>query len=512
MRPTKKCQADFFGLAFFLLEQSYVLSYNKLNIYIYIKYPLGECVLESKISARETVDEQLAFAARVAEILRDKYSLPPKACVETYGCQQNVSDSEHIKGMLIRMGYELTENSEEADFVLFNTCAVREHAEARVYGNLGALKHLKRRRPGMIIAICGCMVQQQSVADRIKKSYPYVDILFGTHVTHRLPEFVYYLLTGGKRIFNISMEDNRIVEDIPVSRDGSLKGWLPIMYGCNNFCTYCIVPYVRGRERSRAPEEILREARSMVAAGFKEITLLGQNVNSYGKGEAHGVNFSKLLRMINGIEGDFKIRFMTSHPRDCTEELLDTMAECEKVCHQLHLPMQSGSDRILKIMNRHYDIERYLGLIKYAREKMPDIVLTSDIIVGFPGETYEDFCETLKAIKQVKFTSLFTFIYSKREGTPAAIMEDPVSREEKGKWFSELLKTQEEISRANYSSMVGKTYRVLCDGEGREPGRMSGRTDGNVVIEFGADTSAYGKHFNIRVDELTNVLCGTIVE
>lgn len=468
--------------------------------------------MKSDFSARAPMDEQLAYAARVADILRAKYSLAPKACVETYGCQQNVSDSEHIKGMLVKMGYELTEKTEEADFVLFNTCAVREHAEARVYGNLGALKHLKRRRPGMIIAICGCMVQQQSVADRIRKSYPYVDILFGTHVTHRLPEFVYKLLINGKRVFELSMENNTIVEDIPVSRDGDLKGWLPIMYGCNNFCTYCIVPYVRGRERSRAPEEILCEARSMVAAGFKEIMLLGQNVNSYGKGEPHGVNFAKLLRMINEIDGDFKIRFMTSHPKDCTEELLDTMAECEKICHQLHLPMQCGSDRILKIMNRHYDIERYLHLIEYAREKMPDITLTSDIIVGFPGETYEDFCETLKVIKQVRFTSLFTFIYSKREGTPAAVMDDPISREEKGKWFTELLKTQESITKEVYSSMLGKTYRVLCDGEGRTDGSMSGRTDGNVVVEFSADLSAYGRYFNVRIDELTNVLHGTIIE
>ncbi len=466
--------------------------------------------LQKKVA--NSMEEQLTFADRVAEIIGNTYSVKPRAFVETYGCQQNVSDSEHMKGFLKKMGYDLTDSAEDADFVLFNTCAVREHAEARVYGNLGALKHLKRRRPGMIIAICGCMVQQQSVADRIKKSYPYVDILFGTRVSHRLPEFVYTLLMGKKRVFNIETDNEKIVEGGPISRDGNLKGWLPIMYGCNNFCTYCIVPYVRGRERSRAPEEVLAEARDMVAAGFREITLLGQNVNSYGKGEAHGVNFSKLLRMINDIDGDFKIRFMTSHPKDCTEELLDTMASCEKVCHQLHLPMQCGSDRILKIMNRHYDIERYLHLIEYAREKMPDITLTSDIIVGFPGETYEDFCETLKVIKQVRFTSLFTFIYSKREGTPAAVMDDPISREEKGKWFTELLKTQESITKEVYSSMLGKTYRVLCDGEGRTESSMSGRTDGNVVVEFSADISDYGKYFNVRIDELTNVLHGTIIE
>lgn len=463
------------------------------------------------LNKRTENDEQNAYTERVYNILKDRYEAKPKACVETYGCQQNVSDSEHIKGMLVKMGYELTEDSSEADFVLFNTCAVREHAEARVYGNLGALKHLKRRRPSMLIAICGCMVQQDSVKERIRKSYPYVDILFGTHVSHRLPEFIYECLTTGKRVFNTSMENNDIVEDVPVHRDGDIKGWLPIMYGCNNFCTYCIVPYVRGRERSRNPEEVIAEAKRMVAEGFKEITLLGQNVNSYGKGAEHGVNFAKLLRMLNEIEGDFKIRFMTSHPKDCTEELLDAMADCEKVAHQLHLPLQSGSDRILTLMNRHYDIERYLHLIDYARSKMPDITLTSDIIVGFPGETYEDFKKTIEVIKKVKYTSLFTFIYSPRGGTPAAIMDDPISRAEKGKWFSELLAAQETVSREVYGAMVGKTYRVLCDGEGRTEGRMAGRTDGNVVIEFPADANSYGKYFDVRVNELSNVLLGTII-
>lgn len=455
--------------------------------------------------------EQQAYLGRVREILQGAYTFAPKACVETYGCQQNVSDSEHIKGMLLSMGYELTDDVNEADFVLFNTCAVREHAEARVYGNLGALKHCKRRRPHMIIAICGCMVQQQAVCDRIKRSYPYVELLFGTHVRHRFPEFVYRVLSSRERVFEISERDGEVIEDIPVHRDGDLKGWLPIMQGCNNFCTYCIVPYVRGREHSRHPDKVLAEVREMVAAGFKEITLLGQNVNSYGKGEEHGVNFARLLRMINEIEGDFKIRFMTSHPKDCTEELLDAMAECDKVCHNLHLPMQSGSDRILKLMNRHYDTERYLHLIDYARQKMPDLSLTSDIIVGFPGETYEDFLGTLDIIKRVRFTSLFTFIYSPRAGTPAAIMDDPVSRKEKGEWFSELLSVQEKISKENYSSMVGKTYRVLCDGVGRLDGCMAGRTDGNTVIEFPGGDELYGQYVNVRIDGLSNVLFGTIV-
>lgn len=467
--------------------------------------------MEQKNISFSDLTEQKAYINQVFKYLQEIYNTPPKACVETYGCQQNVSDSEHIKGMLVEMGYELCDDVNEAHFVLFNTCAVREHAEARVFGNLGALKHCKRRRPDMIIAVCGCMAQQKAICDRIKRSYPYVDIVFGTHVRHRLPEFIHRTIFSKKRVFEISDADNKVVEDIPVHRDGDLKGWIPIMHGCNNFCTYCIVPYVRGRERSREPEQILKEVKQMADAGFKEITLLGQNVNSYGKGEAHGVNFAKLLRMINDIKGDFKIRFMTSHPKDCTKELLDTMAECEKVCHNLHLPMQSGSDRILSLMNRRYDSKGYYSLIEYAREKMPDISLTSDIIVGFPGETYEDFCDTLEMIKKVRFTSLFTFIYSKRDGTPAAVMDDPVSREEKGKWFSELLSVQEKISKENYSSMVGKTYRVLCDGVGRTDGYMAGRTDGNTVIEFLGDSSLYGKYLTVKVCELTNVLQGTII-
>lgn len=466
--------------------------------------------MKTDIISFSAMTEQQSYIEGVYKKLCNAYTFTPKACVETYGCQQNVSDSEHIKGMLVKMGYELTDDKQEADFVLFNTCAVREHAEARVYGNLGALKHCKRRRPHMIIAICGCMVQQQSVCDKIKRSYPYVDLLFGTHVRHRLPEFVYRVLSTGERVFETG-ESGAIVEDVPVSRDGNLKGWLPIMHGCNNFCTYCIVPYVRGRERSRRCDDVINEVREMVAAGFKEITLLGQNVNSYGAGSEDGVNFSRLLRMINEVEGDFKIRFMTSHPKDCTVELLDTMAECEKICHSLHLPLQSGSDRVLKMMNRRYDTKRYLELVDYARKKMPDISLTSDIIVGFPGETYDDFLYTLEMIKRVRFTSLFTFIYSPREGTPAAVMDDPVSREEKGKWFSKLLAVQEKIAKENYSSMVGRTYRVLCDGAGRNEGYMAGRTDGNTVIEFPAGEELYGQYVNVRIDGLSNVLYGTII-
>ena len=454
--------------------------------------------------------EQRAYALQVGKILSENKIEQPKAHIVTFGCQQNVSDSERIKGMLVLCGYTLTDDMAQADFILFNTCAVRGHAEDRVYGNVGAVKKYKRSNPNLILAVCGCMAQQQSVADRFYKSYPYVDIVFGTQQYHRLPEFIYRRLTGSKRVYELSLDNSDIVEDIPVSRDGTLKGWLPIMYGCNNFCTYCIVPYVRGRERSRPPEEIIKEATDMVNSGFKEIMLLGQNVNSYGKGEAHGINFAKLLRMINDIPGEFRIRFMTSHPKDCTEELLDAIRDCKKVERHIHLPFQSGSSKILKQMNRRYDREGYLKLIKSARERIPDVEFTSDIIVGFPGETYEDFCETLSLIKEVKFTSLFTFIYSPRNGTPAATMPDPISREEKGKWFAELLAVQDEISNQLNLGLIGKTVTVLCE-EVTSNGKLTGKTEYYSSVEFEGDESLIGKFVTVRIDSYNNTLCGKII-
>ncbi len=453
--------------------------------------------------------EQCEYAALVKKMLAERNVISPKAHIVTFGCQQNVSDSERIKGMLILCGYTITEDIANADFVLFNTCAVRGHAEDRVYGNVGAVKKYKKENPNLILAVCGCMAQQQSVAEKFKKSYPYVDIVFGTQQYHRLPELIYRRMTG-KRVYELSLDNAEIVEDIPVSRDGTIKGWLPIMYGCNNFCTYCIVPYVRGRERSRSHIEILKEAKQMVDSGFKEIMLLGQNVNSYGKDNSDGVNFAKLLRIINDIEGDFRIRFMTSHPKDCTIELLDTIRDCKKVERHIHLPFQSGSSRILRQMNRKYDRESYLDLIKAARERLPDVEFTSDIIVGFPGETYEDFCETLSLIKEVRFTSLFTFIYSPREGTPAASMPDPVSREEKGKWFNELLKVQDEISEELNKGLVGKTVRVLCE-EVTEDGKISGKGEGYASVEFDGDDSLIGKFVNVRIVSYENTLKGIII-
>ncbi|MBR4123378.1 MAG: tRNA (N6-isopentenyl adenosine(37)-C2)-methylthiotransferase MiaB [Clostridia bacterium] len=448
----------------------------------------------------------------MASKVNDYYGYKPKACVVTFGCQQNVSDSEKLKGMLVSMGYSLTEIWEQADFIIFNTCAVRGHAEDRVYGNIGKVKALKKNKPNLISAVCGCMAQQETVAEKIKKSYPYIDIVFGTQVFHRLPEFIYKRMNGSKRIFERTLDNKDIVEDIPVSRDGEFKGWLPIMYGCNNFCTYCIVPYVRGRERSREPQKIIDEAKQMIADGYKDITLLGQNVNSYGKDAEHGINFAKLLRMLNDLDGDFVIRFMTSHPKDCTIELLDTIKECKKISRHLHLPFQSGSSRILKLMNRYYDREKYLELIKNVKERIPDVSLTSDIIVGFPGETYEDFKETLSLVKEVEFSSLFTFIYSPRNNTPAALMADPVSREEKGKWFDELLKLQEEIAEKNKEKYIGKTFRVLCDGKSDNDGFLTGHTNGTVSVEFKADESILGKFVDVKINSYENAYIGTLIK
>ena len=460
---------------------------------------------------KHSFQEQKVYADRVALLSKEYYGYSPKASVITFGCQQNVSDSEHIKGMLTLMGYSLTENIQEADFIIFNTCAVREHAEDRVYGNIGKVKALKKNNKRLIAAVCGCMAQQESVAEKIKKSYPYIDIVMGTQVFHRLPEFIYKRMNGSPRIFERTLDNKEIVEDIPVNRDGKFKGWLPIMYGCNNFCTYCIVPYVRGRERSREPEAILAEARQMIKAGYKDITLLGQNVNSYGKGCAHGVTFAKLLRMICDIEGEFCIRFMTSHPKDCTIELLDTIKECPKISRHLHLPFQSGSSRILKLMNRYYDREQYLELIKQAKLRIPDLNLTSDVIVGFPGESYEDFKETLSLVKEVEFSSLFTFIYSPRLGTPAAVMEDNITREEKGRWFDELLKTQEEVAEKNKLNPIGKTYRVLCGGLGSNEGFLLGHTSGTVNIEFEGSKQLIGSFVDVKITYYDGTYKGIII-
>ena len=452
------------------------------------------------------LERQFGFCRRVREILNERYGYKPLAFVHTYGCQQNVSDSEHLKGYLELMGYGFTEDLNEADLVLYNTCAVREHAQTRVFGNVGVLKANKRQRPNMLICMCGCMAQQKAVSDRIRKSYPYVDILFGTQVRHKFPEFVYRKLTLGKRVFENPQDDSGIYEGIPVHRDGTFKRWLPIMQGCNNFCTYCIVPYVRGREYSREPEEVLAEAKELIKSGVKEIMLLGQNVNSYGKNCRHKMTFAELLREINALEGDFRIRFMTSHPKDCSDELLVAMSECEKVERHLHLPVQCGSDRILKAMNRHYDSESYLKLIDRARELMPDFQFTSDIIVGFPGETEEDFKKTVELIKRVEYYSLFTFIFSPRPGTPAEKMPDPESKADKSRRFSEMLAVQEEISGKLNRSLIGKKVRLLI--EEVEGDTLIGRSSENLVVRIVGNPDSLGTFINAEIVSFDGVLHG----
>ena len=441
---------------------------------------------------------QQAYGARVRALYEARgEAVAPLACVRTFGCQQNVSDSEHIKGMLAQMGFGFTEDAEAADLILFNTCAVREHAEDRVFGNVGALKALKRRKPRLLIALCGCMVQQPHVAEKIRASYPFVGLVFGTHVLHRFPELLWDALSQGRRVIETPESDGVLAEGIGVRRDGNFKAWLPIMYGCNNFCTYCVVPYVRGRERSRDPEDVLAEARQLVAEGYKEITLLGQNVNSYGRGEAHGVDFPALLRRINAIEGDFLIRFMTSHPKDATPELFDTIAACEKVSRHFHLPFQSGSDRVLRRMNRGYTREQYLGLIDYARKAVPGIAFTSDVIVGFPGETREDFEQTLDLIRRVNFVSLFTFIFSPREGTPAASMPDPIPAAEKSAWFREMNEVQEALAADRLAGMVGTVRRALI--EERCEGYLEARLPENIVIRVDEGDAPVGSYALVEI-------------
>ncbi len=458
-------------------------------------------------------EKQIEYMKLISEIMEiRKRGEKPLAFVRTYGCQQNVADSEKIKGMLKQSGFDFTEEPENADFILFNTCAVREHAEDRVFGNVGALKNIKRRHPQILIALCGCMMEQEHVANRIYKSFPFVGLVFGTHSLHHFPELMYSSLVNGKRVFERGNDDKKIYEGIPTHRDGYFKGWLPIMYGCNNFCTYCVVPYVRGRERSREKDIIVSEARDMILSGYKDITLLGQNVNSYGKTLETPVSFAQLISEIDSIDGDYWLRFMTSHPKDCSKELIDAIAQSKHISKHLHLPFQSGSDRILKAMNRHYDRKKYLDIISYAKEKIENVSLTSDIIVGFPGETYEDFKETLSLIREVEFTSLFTFIFSPRAGTPAEKMDDPISAEEKSKWFQELLDVQEEIAAKRCSSMVGKTEKVLIESVKEKTGELNARTSGNIIVELNGDKDLIGTFQKAKITSARNwILKGELV-
>ena len=388
------------------------------------------------------------------------YDTPPMLYVHSFGCQQNVNDGEKIKGVLTDIGFGLAARPEDADLIVFNTCAVREHAEQRVFGNVGALKGLKEANPKLLIAVSGCMAQQKEIVEKFKKHYPFVDIVFGVNGIDTLPDILCEKLATRKRVLRMPAERGEIIEDMPIRRDSTFRAWLPIMYGCDNFCSYCIVPYVRGRERSRASADILREFRQLVAEGYKDITLLGQNVNSYGKGLPEDITFAALLRMLDAVPGDYRIRFMTSHPKDATRELIDTIANSAHISRHLHLPVQSGSNSILAQMNRKYTVEDYLSLIAYAKRRMPEMTYSSDIIVGFPGETEEDFCATEALIREVEYMQLFTFIYSKRTGTAAASMPDPTPHKEKTQRIARVLAIQEQVVAKLGGAMVGKTVRA----------------------------------------------------
>lgn len=469
---------------------------------------------------KEISQSELDAQQLYCEKIRDAIAARPHyALVDTYGCQQNESDSEILRGWLLDCGYSLTDDPAQADMIAVNTCAVREHAELRVFGNVGALAHAREKNPDLIVAVGGCMTQQESIKNRIRDSFRMVDLVFGPHEVWKFPELLWrtmerHGLRGNKgRLISAEPSDGVIAENLPRSRDDSIKAWLSIMNGCDNFCTYCIVPYVRGRERSRRPADILAEAQQLAESGYRDITLLGQNVNSYGKGLEEGVDFPDLLRSINAIPGDFIIRFMTSHPRDATEKLFAAMADCDKVAHHIHLPAQSGSDRILKAMNRHYDRAGYLRTVELARKYMPDLVLTTDIIVGFPGETEEDFMDTLSLVEEVRYDAMFTFIYSPRTGTPAAAMPDPVTRAEKQVWFDRLLASANRISAEKHAEYVGSRQRVLIDGLTTDPERnLSARTKGGRLVHLAGDPALIGRFAETEITgSSTWTLFGRIV-
>lgn len=463
------------------------------------------------MAEKEETAKRQAAMEQAGALMAERLGRTPVALVHTYGCQQNAADGERFCGMLAQMGFAFTQSLAQADLVLYNTCAIRENAESRIFGKIGELKKLKEQNPKLVICLCGCMMEQQHIREKLRKSYPYVDLIFGPHLAGQFPALLLEKLQSKKRVFASIPDDGSVTEDLPIRRESGCRAWVPVMYGCDNFCTYCIVPYVRGRERSRRPERIEQEVAQLVAKGYKEITLLGQNVNSYGKGLPEPVNFSQLLRRLNQIEGDFRLQFMTSHPKDCTRELVDTISDCEKVANHIHLPVQSGSNRILKEMNRRYTVEQYLELIDYAKAKLPGVTFTSDIIVGFPGESYEDFQKTLELIRRVEYVSLFTFIYSPRKGTRAAAMEDPVPGEEKSRWFRELLAVQEEIGRKAHQKLVGKRTRVLADAPGKTPGTLVGRNKDQILVEFPAEEALLGQFVEVEITEaLQTQLLGKI--
>lgn len=451
------------------------------------------------------LERQQEFMEKIREINEDFYNKTgrrKKMHITTFGCQMNAHDSEKLLGMLKEMGYEETAEEKDADFVIYNTCCVRENAENKVYGNLGYLKHQKKENPDMRIALCGCMMQQDVVLQTIKEKYKHVDIVFGTFNLYKLAELMYINMETNAPVFDIWKEHGEIVEDLPAIRHFKYKASVNIMFGCNNFCSYCIVPYVRGRERSRCSQDIINEIKALAADGVKEITLLGQNVNSYGKGLDENITFAELLRKVNEVDGIERIRFMTSHPKDLSDELIYAMRDCEKVCNHIHLPFQAGNNEILRRMNRHYTKEHYLELVEKLRKEIPDIAITTDIIVGFPGESAEDVDDTIDVIKKARFNGAFTFIYSKRTGTPAAIMEDQVPEAEAKKNFNRVLEALNPIIYELNSEKVGKVYKVMADDvSANDESFITGRLEDNSLVHFKGDKSMIGDIFDVRITD-----------
>ena len=452
----------------------------------------------------EETNVQYEYINKLKELVREKSNKLNRQLtynVTTFGCQMNARDSEKLVGILEEVGY-VPADDENADFVIYNTCTVRENANNKVYGRLGYLHSLKKKNPEMIIALCGCMMQEEVVINKLKESYKFVNLIFGTHNIFKFPELLYNTFQSKDMIIDIWEDTKRIVEKLPVSRKYSFKSGVNIMFGCNNFCSYCIVPYVRGRERSRLPEEIIDEIKSLVDDGVKEVMLLGQNVNSYGKGLDYDINFAKLLKKVDEIEGLERIRFMTSHPKDLSDELIEVMASSKNVCKHLHLPLQSGSSDILAKMNRHYTKDDYLRLVDKIRDKIPDIALTTDIIVGFPGETEEDFLETMDVVKQVEFDSAFTFIYSKRTGTPAAAMDNQVPEDIVKDRFDRLLEEVQSISRKKANAYTGSIQSVLVENVNSQDNTLvSGRMSNNSIVHFPGNKSLIGSIVNVRLTE-----------
>ncbi len=439
--------------------------------------------------------------SEVSELLRKHYGRAPRVYVRSFGCQQSVNDGEKLKGVLQDLGCELLNDAADADMVFFNTCAVREHAEQRVFGNIGALKAMKEARAGVLICLCGCMGQQKGVVEKLKESYPYVDMVLGVDAAGELAGALLTKFSTRRRALKVPPEPTGICECVPIVRENPIRAFLPIMYGCDNFCSYCIVPYVRGRERSRRFEDIRRELEDLVAAGYKEITLLGQNVNSYGKGLDEGLDFSDLCAKLDEVPGEYTLRFVTSHPKDATRKMIDTIAASEHIAKHLHLPVQSGSNTVLSRMNRRYTVEDYLSLIRYARQVCPELTFSSDIMLGFPDESEQDFEDTLALVKEVGFTQLFTFIYSRRDGTEAAGLPDALSHKEKTGRMARLLAVQEEVAAELSKQWVGGVFRALVEGPARDDTHMAARLDNNMLCEFAGDKALAGQFVNVKVTD-----------